>query len=379
MHIISWVSLVAVSIGTAALILVLSVFNGFEDLILKMYNSFDPHLKVISAEGKAFDPKNIKINTSEIAEKAYVLEEKVLLKYQEKEFIATVKGVSSSYKNLTNFDSLLINGEYIDSYENNNVAVVGRGVAYYLSIVAGSMFEQLQVFTANRSAKTLLNPQVAFKKSSVSPVGVFGIQSEIDEQYIITPLAFIQNLSDRGHKISAIEIKLKNADKMLQIQKQLQEQLGGKFIVKNRLQQQAFLYKILNSEKLAVFLILAFIMIISCFNIVGSLSMLILDKTRDIKTLKSFGATERKIRTLFFYKSMLTTIVGILFGIAIGLLLALLQQNFGFISMGNGSFIVDAYPVLIKISDVFLVIITVVVIGLAASWFPSKILIKKYY
>ena len=178
----------------------------------------------------------------------------MLLKYQEKEFIATVKGVSSSYKNLTNFDSLLINGEYIDSYENNNVAVVGRGVAYYLSIVAGSMFEQLQVFTANRSAKTLLNPQVAFKQSSVSPVGVFGIQSEIDEQYIITPLAFIQNLSDRGHKISAIEIKLKNADKMLQIQKQLQEQLGGKFIVKNRLQQQAFLYKILNSEKLAVFL-----------------------------------------------------------------------------------------------------------------------------
>lgn len=377
MHIISWASFVGVSIGTAALILVLSVFNGFEDLILNMYNSFDPHLKIVSLEGRVFDPKSIEINTSDIAEKTYVLEEKVLLKYQEKEFIAIVKGVSSSYKDLTNFDSLLIDGSYIDSYENNNVAVIGRGVAYHLSLGIGSMFDQLHVFAPNRKAKTLLNPQNSFKQASILPVGVFGIQSEIDEKYIITPLAFIQNLADRGEKISAIEIKLKNADKMLKVQEQIKEQLGDKFIVKNRLEQQVFLYKILNSEKLAVFLILTFIMIIAAFNIVGSLSMLILDKKQDIKTLKSFGATERKIRNLFFYKSMLTTIMGIFIGMAIGLLLALLQQNFGFISMGNGSFIVNSYPVLVKLTDVFLVIITVLFIGLIASWFPANILSKK--
>ena len=377
MHIISWASFVGVSIGTAALILVLSVFNGFEDLILNMYNSFDPHLKIVSLEGRVFDPKNIGINTSDIAEKTYVLEEKVLLKYQEKEFIAIVKGVSSSYKDLTNFDSLLIDGSYIDSYENNNVAVIGRGVAYHLSLAIGSMFEQLHVFAPNRKAKTLLNPQNSFKQASILPVGIFGIQSEIDEKYIITPLAFIQNLADRGGKISAIEIKLKNADKMLKVQEQIKEQLGDKFIVKNRLEQQVFLYKILNSEKLAVFLILTFIMIIAAFNIVGSLSMLILDKKQDIKTLKSFGATERKIRNLFFYKSMLTNIMGIFIGMAIGLLLALLQQNFGFISMGNGSFILNSYPVLVKLTDVFLVIITVLSIGLIASWFTANILIKK--
>ena len=166
-------------------------------------------------------------------------------------------------------------------------------------------------------------------------------------------------------------------DKMLKVQEQIKEQLGDKFIVKNRLEQQVFLYKILNSEKLAVFLILTFIMIIAAFNIVGSLSMLILDKKQDIKTLKSFGATERKIRNLFFYKSMLTNIMGIFIGMAIGLLLALLQQNFGFISMGNGSFILNSYPVLVKLTDVFLVIITVLSIGLIASWFTANILIKK--
>lgn len=378
-HIISWVSLVGVAIGTAALILVLSVFNGFEDLILKMYNSFDPHLKITSAEGKVFDSSNIIINNPEIEEKAYVLEERVLLKYQEKEFIATVKGVSSCYKKLTNFDSLLVEGDYIDAYENNNVTVVGRGVAYYLSMGLGTMFQQLQVFAPNRSAKTLLNPQTAFKQGSVLPVGVFSIQAEIDEQYIITPLIFIQNLAERDDKISAIELKLKDADQILKVQEQLKAQLGDKFVVKNRLEQQEFLYKILNTEKLAVFLILAFIMIIATFNIIGSLSMLMLDKKQDIKTLKSFGATKNDIRAIFFSKGMLTIIAGIFIGLAIGLLLAALQQAYGFISMGSGSFVVNAYPVVMKIADVFLVSVTVLVIGLLASWYPAKFLSRKLF
>lgn len=378
-HIISWVSLVGVAIGTAALILVLSVFNGFEDLILKMYNSFNPHLKITSAEGKVFDPSNIIITNPEIAEKAYVLEERVLLKYQEKEFIATVKGVSSSYKQLMNFDSLLVDGSYIDAYENNNVAVVGRGVAYYLSMGMGTMFEQLQIYVPNRSAKTLLNPQSAFKKGSVLPLGIFSIQAEIDEKYIITPLAFIQNLAERDDKVSAIEIKLKDSDEMLKAQEQLKAQLGDKFIVDNRLEQQEFLYKILNTEKLAVFLILAFIMIIATFNIVGSLSVLMLNKKEEIKTLKSFGATRNDIKAVFFNKSMFTIILGIFIGLAIGLLLASLQQTYGFISMGSSGFVVNTYPVVIKLTDIFVVSITVVFIGLLASWYPATVLSRKFF
>jgi lipoprotein-releasing system permease protein len=378
-HIISWVSLLGVAIGTASLILVLSVFSGFEALILNMYNSFDPHLKITSAEGKVFDPSNILISNSEIAQQAYILEEEVLLKYQEKEFIATLKGVSPSYKILTDFDTLLIDGSYIDAYESSDVAVVGSGVAYHLSMGLGNMFEQLQVYTLNRSSKTLLKTQNFFKKRNVLPIGIFSILPEIDEKYIITPLAFIQDLTERDKEISAIEIKLKDINDMFKIQKQLKVNLGDKFVVENRLEQQEFLYKILNTEKLAVFLIFAFIMIISTFNILGSLSMLMLDKRQDIITLKSLGVTKKVIRSIFFNKSMLTICAGIFIGTIVGLLIAFLQKNYGFISMGSGSFVVNTYPVAIKITDVLLVITTVFFIGALASWYPVKVLSRRLF
>ena len=157
-HIISWISLLGIAISTAALILVLSVFNGFEDLILKMYNSFDPHIKITSAEGKTFNSKDIILDHPDILVKSFILEERVLLEYQQKKFIATIKGVSPSYRDLTNFDSLLVEGNYINDYDNKNIAVVGKGVAYYLSIGLNNMFEQLEVFIPNRTKKTLLNP-----------------------------------------------------------------------------------------------------------------------------------------------------------------------------------------------------------------------------
>ena len=378
-HIISWISLLGIAISTAALILVLSVFNGFEDLILKMYNSFDPHIKITSAEGKTFNSKDIIIDHPDILVKSFVLEERVLLEYQQKKFIATIKGVSPSYRDLVNFDSLLVEGNYINDYDNKNIAVVGKGVAYYLSIGLNNMFEQLEVFIPNRTKKTLLNPTTSFNKGSLLPVGFFSIQNEIDQEYIIVPLQFIQKLSERENNISAIEIKLKNQNRMLDIQQELKNNLGSKFIIKNRLEQQEFLYKILNSEKLIVFLILVFIMIIAAFNIVGSLTMLILEKKKDIKTFQSFGATVKNVQSIFFNKSMLTIISGTLIGVFFGLILAFSQQKFGFISMGNGSFVVSTYPVLIKMTDVLLTCITVLLIGFFASWYPSKILAKKLY
>ena len=378
-HIISWISLLGIAISTTALILVLSVFNGFEDLILKMYNSFDPHIKITSAEGKTFNSKDIILDHPDILVKSFVLEERVLLEYQQKKFIATIKGVSPSYRDLTNFDSLLVEGNYINDYDNKNIAVVGKGVAYYLSIGLNNMFEQLEVFIPNRTKKTLLNPTTSFNKGSLLPVGFFSIQNEIDQEYIIVPLQFIQKLSERENNISAIEIKLKNQNRMLDVQQELKNNLGSKFIIKNRLEQQEFLYKILNSEKLIVFLILVFIMIIAAFNIVGSLTMLILEKKKDIKTFQSFGATVKNVQSIFFNKSMLTIISGTLIGVFFGLILAFSQQKFGFISMGNGSFVVSAYPVLIKMTDVLITCTTVLLIGFFASWYPSKILAKKLY
>ena len=381
-HIISWVSLFGVAIGTAALILVLSVFNGFENLVLSMYNSFDPHIKITSNSGAPFNPdkaNTLLLTIEEIETSALVLEEKVLLKYQEKEYIATAKGVSEQYLQMTNFDSLLIDGEYINGFESNNVAVVGRGVAYYLSMGIGSMFEQLQVFVPNRNSKTLLNPATAFKQSAVVPVGVFGVQAEVDAQYIITPLLFVQQLAERNNEVSAIEIKLKDEGQMLALQEKLKIALGDKYKVNNRFQQQEFLYKILNTEKLAVFLILTFIMIIATFNIIGSLSMLMLDKKKDIATLRSLGCRVQDIQSLFFKKSMLTILLGAGIGLLIGLGIAFLQQTFGFVSMGGGSFVVNTYPVAIKLMDVLLVSATVITIGVLASWYPTRVLGRRLF
>ena len=358
------------------------VFNGFEDLVLSMYNSFDPHLKITSTESKTFNPneaKTLLLTVEEIETSALVLEEKVLLKYQEKEYIATAKGVSEEYLELTDFNSLLVDGEYINGFESNNVAVIGRGVAYYLSMGIGSMFDQLQVFVPNRNSKTLLNPATAFEQSAVLPVGVFGVQAEVDAAYIITPLLFVQQLAERNNEVSAIEIKLKDEEQMIALQEKLQKALGGKYIIKNRLQQQEFLYKILNTEKLAVFLILTFIMIIATFNIIGSLSMLMLDKKKDIATLRSLGCAVQDIQSLFFKKSMLTIILGTGIGLFIGLGLAFLQQTFGFISMSGGSFVINTYPIAIAFKDVVLVSITVFIIGLLASWYPAKLLSRKLF
>jgi len=213
----------------------------------------------------------------------------------------------------------------------------------------------------------------------VLPVGVFGVQAEVDAAYIITPLLFVQQLAERNNEVSSIEIKLKDEGQMIALQEQLQKVLGGKYMVKNRLQQQEFLYKILNTEKLAVFLILTFIMIIATFNIIGSLSMLMLDKKKDISTLRSLGCSVQDIQSLFFKKSMLTIILGTGIGLFIGLGLAFLQQTFGFISMGGGSFVINTYPIAIAFNDVVLVSVTVFIIGVLASWYPAKLLGRKLF
>ena len=381
-HVISWISLFGVVIGTAALILVLSVFNGFENLVLSMYNSFSPDLKITVNSGKTFNSDEVSdllFTVEEIQNLTLVLEEKVLLKYQEKEYIATAKGVSEEYLEMTNFDSFLIDGEYINGFQRNSVAVVGKGVAYYLSMSVGSIFEQLKIFIPNRNPKTLLNPTTAFKQSAVVPVGIFGVQAEVDEEYIITPLLFLQQLSDRNNQVSAIEIKLKDESDMFIIQKQLQMALGDMYKVKSRLEQQEFLYKILNTEKLAICLILTFIMIIATFNIIGALSMLMLDKKKDISTLRSLGCNIHDIQSIFFKKSMFTILLGVALGLILGISLGWLQKAFGFISMGGGNFVINNYPVAILLTDVIMVSIIVLIIGLLASWYPAKLLSKKLF
>ena len=378
-NIISSVSIVGVVIGTSALVLLLSVFNGFEDLLLNMYNSFDPHIKITSNEGKTFNGKNIISELKENEDILYctdILEEKVLMKNGNREFIASIKGVGEDFNKMTNLDSIIVEGESFNNYGNKNVAVLGQGVAYHLSMGVGNMFNRLRIFVPNRESKTLLNPTSAFSSTSVLPIGVFSLGAEYDSKYIITPIDFLQDLLQKN-EVSAIEINLKDESRMLEIQKYLQTSLGENYKVSNRLQQHAVLHKILNSEKLGVFIILTFMLIIFTFNIIGSLSMLMIEKMKDIKTFWNLGATQKKIQEIFFIEGMLTIIIGSLLGVLLGLVLATIQMRYGIIGMGEGNFIIHSYPVSIHYADLIWVECTVLFIGFFASWYPARVLSKR--
>jgi len=379
-HILSLVSQFGIAIGTIALVLVMSVFNGFENLVLDMYNVFDPHIRVTSNEGKNFDSDEVNKVIGDIdgvANFSSVLEEKILVEYNSKQYIAVIKGVDENYRELTNFDSLIVDGGYIDDFKINNVAMVGRGIAYYLSMHIGSVFDNLRVYLPNRDSKNLLKLEKAFTSSSISPVGVFGVQQEIDSKYIIVPLNFVQDLINRDKYVSAIEIKLKSSDSMINIQNLLKEKLDSKYLIQNRFEQQEFLYKILNTERLVVVIILLFIVLIASFNIISSLIILIIDKKKDIESLFNFGVENHSIKQVFIYKSMLGVFVGSFSGIIIGFILAYLQQEFGLIKMGAGSFVIDAYPVSIKLNDIIIIQLIVLLIGLLASWFTSRLMLNR--
>lgn len=369
--------MLGVAVGTAALIIVLSVFNGFENLVLSLYNSFDPAIKITAVEGKVFEADEV---ASVLNERnllySEVLEERVLLKYEDKEYIATLKGVDANYKKLNNVDSMLVAGDYFEGYESNHTAIVGQGVAYYLSMGVGDMMNPLQVFVPKRSSKHLLKPENAFSQSGLIPVGVFGIQADFDATYVITSLEYVRELLERTTEVSALEVHCAD-EEMEAIQEELQMTLGNTYQVQHRYQQHAFLHQILNSEKLAVFLILTLILIIATFNIIGSLSMLMIDKKKDIQTLSHLGATKGDLQQLFWLEGLLTTTVGAVAGLLLGLGVCWAQLKWGFLQMGEGSFVVNQYPVLIQMQDVALVLMTVLLIGALASWIPAKQLGRK--
>lgn len=370
-HIISYVSMLGVAVGTASLIIVLSVFNGFENLVLSLYNAFDPAIKITAAEGKVFEADSAKLVLDERALLySEVLEEKVLLKYKNKEYIATLKGVDEQFKKINNVDSMLLTGTYFDGYASEKTAILGQGVAYHLSIGVGDIMNPLQLFVPKREKKHLLNASDAFSQSSLIPVGIFGIQADFDATYVITSLNNVQKILERSNVLSALEVHCKDSE-MEVLQEELQTALGSAYIVQNRYQQHAFLYQILNSEKMAVFLILTFILIIATFNIIGSLSMLIIDKKKDIRVLSFIGLNNSQLQQLFWIEGLLTTLVGAIVGLLVGLIFCWAQIKWGFITMGTGSFVIDQYPVSIQSKDVAIVTLIVLSIGAVAAWIPA--------
>jgi lipoprotein-releasing system permease protein len=374
-----------VATGTAALIIILSVFNGFDDLLKRLYNSFDPDIKIVSAKGKTFIPDEAfskTLNTSAFIDiYTYCLEENAMLQFGEKQMIATIKGVDDNYNKVTGIDSMVIKGEYMQYNQNAPVAVVGQGIAYNLELNL-DFSNPVSVYIPSRTKDFKGNMQDAtdnINRALVYPGGVFAIQQEYDTKYFIMPLAEVRQLLEYETNISSAEIKLKANSDIKNAVESLQQKLGKDFLIQDRNKQHEYAYKIMQSEKWAIFMILVFILLIASFNVIGSLTMLIIDKKNDIQILKSLGANNAMIREIFFLEGVFISFLGAILGLILGGLVCWAQIQFGLVKLGNsGAFIIDNYPVMVKWTDFIYVFGTVMIIGTFAAWYPVRYITKKF-
>ncbi|MDF1550649.1 MAG: FtsX-like permease family protein [Bacteroidales bacterium] len=381
MNIISILSVSILALITSTLIIVLSVLNGFDILIKSFFNSFDPEFKIVVAEGKVFpatDSLKSKIaNFEEVAALTEVLEENVMLVYNSRQDIARIKGVSESFNQTSGIDSMIINGEYLLKDKNQDFALLGYLLSTRLSLNL-NLIKPIKILAPRRNVQPSLTNMNVLNTKSIFPIGVFSVfQEEYDSELIIVPIEFCRKLLEYHDEVSAIDIKLHQGADPVIFQEKLEQVLGNKYVVKNRYQQHEFFYKIMESEKWAGFLILAFILVIASFNLTGSLTMLIIDKKDDIVTLQNMGASNSMIRRIFLLEGWFISIIGALGGILLGLLICWGQIKFGWVSFPE-NFMVQNYPVALQFMDFVYVFFTVVAIGFIASWYPVRYITKKH-
>jgi lipoprotein-releasing system permease protein len=373
--------MVGVCVMTTALVVILSVFNGFDSLIKTFFYSIDPDFKITLAEGKVFsvnDPviQGIK-QFIEIASFTEVLEENAMLVYDKKQDIARVKGVSESFKGSTGIDSMMISGEFTLKNEHSEFAAIGYNLARRLGVNL-NLIKPVKILVPKRNAKPSLTNMDVFNSKTIFPLGIFSVlQEEYDNETIILPIDFTRELLDYKDEVSSIDLKLHKNSDFEAFQSKLENQLGIRFIVKNRFQQHEFLFKVMQSEKWAIFLILSFILIIASFNLTGSLTMLIIDKKQDIVMLQNLGATKNLIRNIFLLEGWFISIFGALAGLVLGAFICWLQITYGLIEFPE-SFIVQYYPVEMQFMDFVYVFFTVCAIGFIASWYPVRYITKKH-
>ena len=324
-NIISKVSLIGVGIGTMGLIIVLSVFNGFGNLVLSMYNSFDPDIRITPVQGKTFLPEAAKydqlLKINGVKDITITLEENALLRYREHQFIATMKGVSRNFFITSSINSKIIDGNGVDLNDSSNFMLPGAQIAYSLGLRVNDPLYSVTVFMPLKGidpSTAMLDPTQAFAQRSITATGVFSVQQDFDTKYVIVPINFMRELTGEDKSISALEIKLKEDVKVEEVQHSIEGIVGSNFDVKDRYRQHDFLYKVLRSEKAGVYLILGFILLIATFNIFGSLTMLIIDKKNDINTLMNMGASLPLIQQIFLMEGLMITLAGALSGMFLG-------------------------------------------------------------
>lgn len=381
-NVISGISVIGVAVGTMALITVLSVFNGFDELIKSLYSSFDPELKITPVTGKTFNPHTYEFqmvrNHPGVLALSETLEENALLRYGDRQYIATIKGVDENYSNVSGIDTMIVDGSYDLHLQGGISAVIGQGIAYYLG-VGLNFLNPVNIYIIRRSAEISMNPEQAIRRKFIFPAGIFSIEQEHNSKYLLVPVEFARDLLETEKDVTALELKLDPSYEPEQVQAEIRSLVGESYKVLNRNEQNDLFYRIMRSEKWAIFFILTFILIVASFNIIGSLTMLILDKKEDILTLRNLGASNNLIRRIFLLEGWMISVFGAILGLAIGTTIAWLQAEYGLIKLtGSGSFIIDAYPVVVKIADVFKVFLTVLFIGFLAALIPVRYISGRY-
>jgi lipoprotein-releasing system permease protein len=380
-NIISTISVLGVFVGSAALIIILSVFNGFEEVVLKMFNTITPHLVIAPAQGKTFDPHSVYFTELKTAKEIYsyteVLSENALLRYRDKQSVGMVKGVSTAYLKNKSLDSITVQGKFVLANEGGPNAVIGSALQNYLMVNTNDPFTQLQIFSPKKGLKTSsVNPADDFMDLYIPVSGIFEVQQDFDNIAIV-PLSFARKLLQEDVKVSSIELNLQKGVDPDAFKAKIERQLGANYIVKDRVEQNKALYNILSTEKWAVYIILTFILIIAIFNIIGSLTMLVIDKLKDIAILSSLGAGKGLIRKIFLFEGMMITLSGCIFGLFVGLIFCLLQQKFGLVKMSQDNLLMsNAYPIGLKWKDFLLVFITVSIFSFMASALSSNLSVK---
>ncbi len=380
-NVISGISVVGVAVATMALVVTLSVFNGFHDLVASFFTQMDPQLKITPVKGKtapADDPILTKIrHLSEVEVATECLEEQALAVYGDRQQMVIVKGVEDNFNQLTHIQEILEgDGDFELHAADLSYGIPGLGVAYQLGL--GYTYEHpLRIYAPRREGQlNMANPTEGFVVDDLySPGVVFCMkQGKYDKNYILTSIAFTRHLFDLDGRLSSLEIRLKPGSDFERVKSQMEEIAAGKFYVQDRYEQQDDTFRIMKVEKLIAYVFLTFILMIACFNIIGSLSMLIIDKKEDVVTLRNLGATDHQITRIFLFEGRMISAIGAILGVLIGLLLCWLQQQYGIVRLGSseGSFVVDAYPVSVHPWDIVLIIITVIAVGFLSVWYPVR-------
>lgn len=384
-NVISGISVCGVALATLALVCTLSVFNGFQDLVSNLFTAFDPELKIVPATGKVFDGQDKAIaairKMPEVALVSESLEDNALVQYQGRQAMAVIKGVEDNFEKLTPIDTILFGkGELLLHDEVVDYAI--PGVQLLATLGTGIRFlDPLEVYAPKRGAKVnMANPAASFTGGNLFSSGlVFAVnQEKYDGSYILTSLKFARQLFQYTTEVSAINLKMKEGTDIDAFKRKVEKHLGERFRVLDRYEQQADTFRIMKIEKFISYLFLTFILMIACFNVIGSLSMLIIDKRDDVVTLRNLGANDRQIVRIFLFEGRLISFIGAVSGIVLGVLLCWLQQTFGLISLGAaGSFIVDVYPVSVHWEDVVLIFFTVLAVGFLSVWYPVRYLSRR--